>query len=119
MLRMTVTTLPDRTTVLLEGRLAGAWVDELTACWRDVIAMRDSRAIQIDLEGVTFVDSAGKTLLRAMHGQGAILLATEVMARTIVDEAAPDTGPAEAFGRAEARDNASTGQRMKGNAERK
>jgi len=94
MLRITVTTLPERTRIILEGRLCGAWVAELAACWRDQIATRDARSIEVDLEGVTSTDATGKALIRTMHHQGASLAATEVMARTIVDDTSPDLGPA-------------------------
>jgi len=49
MLRVTVTTLSELTTVILEGRLAGAWVPELATCWRKLIATRDARSIEINL----------------------------------------------------------------------
>ena len=35
---------------------------------------------------MTFVDAAGKAMLRAMHADGAVLVATNVMMRAIVDE---------------------------------
>jgi anti-anti-sigma regulatory factor len=90
MLRITVTTLPERTTVILEGRLTGAWVAELAASWRDLIVTRDARSILIHLDGVTFIDAAGKDLIRAMHARGASLAATELMARSIMDETPSD-----------------------------
>jgi len=87
MLRLTVTTTrAEGTTLVLEGRLGGAWMDELAACWRGVLAMDDAGPIRVDLDGVTFVDAAGKALIRAMRAQGAILVATELMIRTIVEE---------------------------------
>src|SRR5215831_623021 len=76
MLRLTVTTCAEGTTLLLEGRLCGAWVDELATCWRGVLARHDAGTIRVDLDGVTFVDAAGKALIRALRDQGAILLAT-------------------------------------------
>jgi hypothetical protein len=85
MLRITVTTLPELTTVILEGRLSGPWVPELATCWRKLVATRDARSIQINLDGVTFVDGAGKALIRAIHRRGASLAATELMTRTIID----------------------------------
>ena len=89
MLRLTVTTRAEGTTLVLEGRLGGAWVEELAACWRGVLARHDAGPIRVDLDGVTFVDAAGKALIRALRAQGAILVATEVMIRTIVDETDP------------------------------
>jgi len=85
MLRITVSTLPEKTTVVLEGRLGGPWVDELSACWHRLTETRDAGSIRIDLHGVTYVDPAGKVLIRELCGAGATLVATEVMARTIED----------------------------------
>ena len=86
MLRITVTTHPDGTTLALEGRLAGPWVDELRASWRSLVATRDARPIRVDLDAVTFVDSGGKALLWAMHEQGAVLVASGCMTRATIEE---------------------------------
>ena len=85
MLRLTVTTRAEGTTLVLEGRLCKAWVDELAACWRGVLAMDDAGPLRVDLDGVTFVDAEGKALIRAMRARGAILVATDLI-RTIVEE---------------------------------
>jgi len=86
MLRFTASIRPDGTTVALEGRLAGPWVDELRASWRSLATTRDARSIRVDLDAVTFIDTAGKALLWAMHQQGAALTATGCMTRAILDE---------------------------------
>ena len=93
MLRISVTTGPHGTTVTLEGRVVGAWADELSACWQR-LRQSAARPVQVDLDGVTFVDAGGKAALRALHVDGAVLAATTVMIRAIVDEiAAPQTSP--------------------------
>src|SRR5207253_8796266 len=86
MLRITTSIRPDGTTVALEGRLAGPWVDELRACWRSLAATGGARAIRIDLDAVTFIDTAGKALLWAMHEQGAVLVASGCMTRATIEE---------------------------------
>ena len=60
MLRITTSIRPDGTTVALEGRLAGPWVDELRASWRSLATTRDASSIRVDLDAVTFIDTAGK-----------------------------------------------------------
>jgi len=99
MLRISVTTHTDGTTVTLEGRVIGAWVDELSACWRRIL-LSEARPIRVDLNGVTFIDDSGKAALRAMHADGAVLTATTVMMRAVVEEiaAAPRLGPARHLG---------------------
>ena len=59
---------------------------ELRACWQALQAERSTNSLRIDLHGVTFIDAAGKALLRALHEQGAELSATECMTRAIVAE---------------------------------
>jgi len=95
MLRISVTTRRDRTTITLEGRVIGAWVDELTACWRRVLGS-EPRSIAVDLDSVTFIDDSGKRALRAIHADGAILTATGVMMRAIIDEIAAGSQPSTA-----------------------
>jgi len=87
MLRISVTTRPEGTTITLEGRVVGAWVVELSACWQQVLQTQP-RPICIDLDGVTFVDGAGMAVLRAMHIDGGELSATNVMMRAVIDQIA-------------------------------
>jgi anti-anti-sigma regulatory factor len=86
MLRISIATRPSGATVKLEGRVAGPWVDDLRTCWRRLAASREARSILIDLDAVTFIDTAGKALLWAMHKQGAVLAASGAMTRAIVKE---------------------------------
>jgi len=86
MLRISATTRGGAATLRLEGRLAGPWIDEVRACWQDVVAKRDVGPVCIDLDAVTFIDAAGKALLSAMHARGAALAASGCMTRAIVEE---------------------------------
>jgi anti-anti-sigma regulatory factor len=49
-------------------------------------AERSTGSLRIDLHGVTFIDAAGKALLRVLHEQGAEHSATACMTRAIVAE---------------------------------
>jgi anti-anti-sigma regulatory factor len=70
---------------MLEGRLAGPWVEELETCWRQTAVNPRSHAV-VDLTGVTFVDADGKALLMRMWQQGAELRAAGCLTRCIVEE---------------------------------
>lgn len=70
---------------MLEGRLAGPWVEELDTCWRQIAANSQRRAV-VDLTSVTFVDAGGKALLTKMWQQGAELRAAGCLTRCIVEE---------------------------------
>ena len=87
MLRITNGTRREGATLVLEGRLTGPWVDELARCWKALTATRDARSVNVDLDGVTFIDAGGRALLRAMHEEGATLAACSgCMTRAIVEE---------------------------------
>ena len=86
MLRITNTTRPEGLTVVLEGRLAGPWVDEFARCWKALTTAQDAGSICVQLDGVTFIDGAGRALLRTMHEEGAALAASGCMTRAILEE---------------------------------
>ena len=71
MLRITIEQNSQPTAIKLEGKLAGAWVDELEHAWYSVHRVASGASILIDVCGVTFVDAEGKKLLRWMCGEGA------------------------------------------------
>lgn len=75
----------DSPTLVLEGRLAGPWVEELQASWRALSADAHHRVV-IDLSGVTFIDADGKALLGRLWQQGAELRASGCLTRCIVEE---------------------------------
>ena len=86
MLRISVSRRPGGATVTLEGRLAGPWVDELARCWSSVTALREASSVRVELEAVTFIDSAGNAVLRRMREDGAVLFASGCMTRAILEE---------------------------------
>jgi hypothetical protein len=85
MLRITITTRSGRTSIALEGRLVGPWVNCLRTCWENEVAFREPRSISIDLVDVAFVDAAGKALLRTLREQGASLTAGDLVTRGILE----------------------------------
>ena len=85
MLKITTQTSGVSTKITLEGRLAGPWVGELETCWRPIAANPKSHTV-VDLTGVTFVDTNGKTLLTKMWRQGADLRAAGCLTKCLVEE---------------------------------
>jgi hypothetical protein len=77
---------PSVVTLKVCGRLAEGWVQELDQCWRDARISHPSRAIAVDLRGVTFIDPAGEALLRRMHGDGATFLAAGLLTQEVVNQ---------------------------------
>lgn len=71
--------------LILEGRLAGPWVEELrTYCRRTFDNQRS--CTRIDLTGVTFVDADGKALLTQLWKQGTQLQASGCLTRCVIEE---------------------------------
>ena len=74
MLRITIHNEATRRTFQLEGKVAGAWVEELERCWQNTLATPGGPAIRFDLTGVTFIDTAGKEFLADRYADGAELI---------------------------------------------
>jgi outer membrane protein TolC/ABC-type transporter Mla MlaB component len=89
-----VTTLKKRSKVVLtvEGRLAGDSVSTLEQCWRELRAASPTEKFNVDLCGVSFIDAAGKTLLKEIYRQGGRLVAQGCLNQETVKEI---TGAAE------------------------
>jgi hypothetical protein len=85
MLKITIQPGKNSTRLLLEGRLTGPWVEELSRCWAAAAAVPHSD-VMIDLAGVTFIDAQGKALLTRMWQSGAKLHAVGCLTRCIVEE---------------------------------
>lgn len=81
----------DFISLILEGRLAGPWVEELNALWHQ-LAVSQRGNVLIDLSGVTFIDATGKTLLDRLWRQGARLRATGCLTRCIVEQITGEHG---------------------------
>ena len=86
MLRITTETKRTRTILTVEGRIAGASVATVEQCWRELFAASPRQKFIVNLCGVSFIDGAGKVLLREMHTAGAELQAEGCLNQAIVDE---------------------------------
>ena len=69
---------------MLEGRLAGTWVQVLEDSWQEIVNI--DRLIRVMVCGVTFIDETGKALLTEMHRRGAELVAQGCINTAIVEE---------------------------------
>jgi ABC-type transporter Mla MlaB component len=86
MLRITTNENPQVLVLLLEGRLEGPWVSVLADCWSRAVRQLYGRKICVDLNGVTFVDAAGKARLAELYQQGAELVGEDLETKAIVAE---------------------------------
>ena len=65
MFRITSSIEDGEIVLKLEGRLAGACVQELESCWRSA---GGTLPVRVDLREVCHVDAAGQQLLMSMYG---------------------------------------------------
>lgn len=90
MLKITVNRQSDEMTLVLEGKLIGAWVSEVDSSWRAECGKGQS--VRVDLAGVTFIDAEGKALLRRLHREGATLLGNGCLTKAIIAEVSGEVG---------------------------
>ena len=86
MLRITVCNESGLARFVVEGKLAGACVNELEKAWRAATADQPGRTILIDLCSVSFIDNSGKQLLKRMHEQGIRFVGAGIMMNCVIEE---------------------------------
>ena len=86
MLRITTETKRGKLFLSVEGSLSGPRVATLEHCWRELYATSPRPKFFVNLCGVSFIDNAGKVLLKEMHRLGAELLAEGCLNQAIVTE---------------------------------
>jgi anti-anti-sigma regulatory factor len=83
MLRITTKADATGTIFELEGKLTGAWVEELRNCWEQA-ALANQR-LTITLKAVTFIDDPGRALLAEIYRSGAELTGEGCMTKEIIE----------------------------------
>jgi outer membrane protein len=92
MLRITTDKKRGKLILTVEGRLAGPWVAALEQCWREMRAGSPDEKFSVNLCGVSFIDPAGKELLKEIHHQGGRLVAEGCLNQAIVREISAPEG---------------------------
>src|SRR6202790_2422813 len=86
MLRITTENKRGKLFLSVEGSLSGPRVATLEQCWRELSATTPRPKFCINLCGVSFIDNAGKVLLKEMYRLGAELLAEGCLNQAVVTE---------------------------------
>jgi anti-anti-sigma regulatory factor len=84
MLRIAIRSTEDEDTWILEGRLAGQVVDELSDAWKKTRGERHGRKSVVDLVDVTFVDERGEKALAEMMADGAEFVVRGVYTKSLL-----------------------------------
>ena len=88
MLKITIREGAKASTIQLEGKIAGPWVEEFNRTWRSLARSLGSKELQLDLRGVAFVDAKGRQLLREIYQKtNACFLADSPLTRYFADDA--------------------------------
>src|SRR6202158_3724705 len=90
MLRITTEKKRGKTILSVEGRLAVPSVATLEQCWRELHTSSPDEKFHVKLCGVSFIDAAGKVLLKEIHREGGQLIAEGCLNQAIVHEIEED-----------------------------
>ena len=86
MLRISSQSVADEHLLKLEGCLAGAWVRELAACWREITETSANPHVWLDLTDVCHVDDEGRALMTVMYRAGVRFVASGFVIPELVRE---------------------------------
>ncbi len=93
MLRITTIDQVEKMIIKLEGKLSGPWVEAFSSHWQKSRDAFGGRKVEVDLSGLTFVDTAGKKLLCSISCEGARMVGSGLMPKALVEEiCAEDSG---------------------------
>jgi ABC-type transporter Mla MlaB component len=88
MLKITIHENSGMTTIQLEGKLVGPWVDELNRVWSSLLGSTSARKLEIDLRDIAFVDANGKKLLQEIYQMASVrFLTASPLTRHFAEEA--------------------------------
>lgn len=85
LLRIVINRAPGVQTWILQGRLAGEAVDELTTTWSNTRSERAGSRCVVDLVDVTSVDEFGERALMQMMTEGAQFIARGVYTQSLLN----------------------------------
>ena len=86
MLRITTETRKGKILLTVEGRIASHTVGTLEQCWRELRTASPDAKFCVNICAVTFIDGAGKSLLKEIHREGGRLVAEGCLNQAIVKE---------------------------------
>jgi anti-anti-sigma regulatory factor len=91
MLRISMNHESALATLRVEGRVVGPWAAELGKTWRGLWASSKQPSLQLDLRGVTYVDSNGARILREIvKATGAKVFADSPLTKYFANQAKRD-----------------------------
>jgi len=92
MVRISIVETPLKRTLLVEGKLAEPWTDELAKAWRDANRDLEGRHVAIDLRNVTAISAEGENTLLELIKNGAKFCCRGVWNKHILKQLARKSG---------------------------
>src|SRR5256885_15406178 len=86
MFRITTEKKRGKVVLTVEGRLAGQGVSTFEQCWRELRGDSPQEKFSVNLCGVTFIDAAGRALLKEIYREGGKLVAEGGLNQGIVED---------------------------------
>src|SRR5262249_28597972 len=86
MLRITVQEEANSIGIVLEGRLAADWVDELRSVWIRLQQGGRQKLLVVTLTEMSGLDAAGHALLAEIHAAGGVLKGSGLAARDVIEK---------------------------------
>lgn len=84
MLRITINDTAAEQKWILQGRLTGPWVEQLSSKWDETRSARQGRRCLVDVRDLTFFDQSGESVLRVMKREGAEFTACGVCIKHVL-----------------------------------
>lgn len=85
MLRITIQPSSNGTTLKLEGKVSGPWVQDLERFWQRVRENALHRPVRVDMTSVLLVDWDGSRVLKGMQEDGAELMGEDSFIKSMID----------------------------------
>jgi anti-anti-sigma regulatory factor len=87
MLRISIIPTADSTHIILEGRVAGPWAEELSRTWAEAAPTVGKRTVSIDLRNTTYADASGIRVLQEIYrNAGAELITGSPWTKYLAEE---------------------------------
>jgi|ERR1700688_3011732 hypothetical protein len=88
MFRISIADTPSRRTLVVEGDLTGAWVDELGTTWRNAGRELEGRKLVIDLRNLSVISREGEEAIFDLMKKGAKFTCGGVLTRYVLKQLA-------------------------------
>jgi hypothetical protein len=84
MFKISINDTPSQRKLVVEGKLSGAWVDELRTTWTEAKAGLEGRKLVIDVSALTVISHEGECAIFDLMKQGARFSCAGILTRHVL-----------------------------------